>query len=355
MNSARMTFCLLIVFLLIFISPLFSDTENDSVFNDNVLYEDVVSADNEEEFVPDNDLVLIIDDETLTENEHDEPFFPDEDTFITEEYDDSYVFEAPPLIIEVPVYEMRSFDDIFPDFTRNQKAWAMSSSGLRNSFEGDGSPILLPCANSGIDLISSVMAKRPSHVVEALLVVPYKERELDMLDIYNALGRIENLKDHKIPSGSNDVVIFSNTTRLESARNRRPIPDPLPANLLPFSETMYLRLTDAIMGDIFVRGDISISMYGITYSMTNFTDIRFALIPVMRAERFSAILYLEPVKEGILVYSMSGLYLPDVIARRMNLPLNINRRVTVLISWITEGLRAQEIVIVEQNNDSLEG
>ena len=114
---------------------------------------------------------------------------------------------------------------------------------------------------------------------------------------------------------------------------------------------MYLRFTDAYIGDLFIRGDISVSLYGITYSMTNFTDIYYSLFRIMRAERFSAIIYLEPVKEGILVYGMSGLYLPGLITKRMNLSSNINVRLTVLIDWITDGLRRQESVIVRQKHD----
>jgi len=256
--------------------------------------------------------------------------------------DDDFVFEASDLIFEVPVFEIRSFDEIFPNFTRLQRRRVMTTVGLRNSFEEGGSPMLLPTPDSRIDLLSIVMEKRPSHLIEALLVVPYKERELDMLDIYNALGRIENIKDHSISVNGNDVYIFTESTRLESARNRRSVSDPSPANLLPYSDTIYLRLKDAFFGNLFLRGDVSISLYGITYNMTNFTDVRYLLLPVMKAERFSAVIYLEPVKEGILVYSMAGFYIPGFIADRVNLTPNINGRIAVFISWIIDGLRRQE-------------
>jgi len=256
--------------------------------------------------------------------------------------DGSFVFEAPDLIFEVPVFEMRSFDEIFPNLSRTQRRRVMSNVGLRNSFETDDSPMLLPDPDSKIDLLSIVMGKKPSHLIEALLVVPYKERELDLLDIYNALGRIADIKDHTVSSNGNAVHIFTESTRLESARNRRAVSDPSPANLLPYSDTIYLRLKDAFFGNLFLRGDVSISLYGITYSMTNFTDVRYFLLPVMKAERFSAIIYLEPIKEGILIYSMSGFYIPGFIADRVNLTPNINGRIAVFISWITDALRKQE-------------
>jgi len=273
----------------------------------------------------------------------------DDEESVTEEEPfpgDDFIFEAPPLVFEAsPVIDVRSFDAIFPDLSRLKRIRVMSDEGLRNSFEKDDSPLFIPDPDSGIDLISDVMKKKPSHIVEALVVVPYHERELDILDIYNALRNIKDIKDYPVSWYGNDIYIFTETTRLESARNRKPVPDPAPADILPYSETMYLRFVDSFMGDLYLRGDISISLYGITYSMTNFRDVRYSVFRIMKEERFTAIIYLEPVKEGILIYSMSGLYLPNFIAKRVNLTPNMNRRITVLLNWIVDGLRRQESVL----------
>jgi hypothetical protein len=105
---------------------------------------------------------------------------------------------------------------------------------------------------------------------------------------------------------------------------------------------MYLRFVDQYIGDFYLRGDISVGLYGITYSITNFRDVSYSIFRIMKAERFSVVMYLEPIKEGVLIYSVSGIYLPGFIAGRVNLTPNMNRRITVLIDWITEGLRYQE-------------
>jgi hypothetical protein len=276
--------------------------------------------------------------------------FPDEEdlsgeeTLLAEETffdEDTLLFEAPPLIFEVPMFQIRSLDTLFPDFSWIQRIMATSNVGLRHSFARGESPTLVPNPDLRIDLLSSVMSKNPSHLIEALVVVPYNEKELDLLDIYNALGRIGAIKDHPVLLNGSDFYIFTESTRIESASNRRAISDPSPAVMLPFSETMYLRIREITFGNLFLRADISISMYGITYSMTNFTDVRYFLIPIMRAERFITIIYLEPVMEGILIYSMSGFYLPGFIADRVNLTPNINRRIEIFIKWITDGLRQQ--------------
>jgi len=269
------------------------------------------------------------------------------DDFYDDDFDfDSLFYEADPIVKESDAFEgIRSFDDIFPFLSRSQRSRVNSELGLRYAFEKADTPTITPSSNSGIDLLSSVMAKKPSHIVEALVLVPYDKRELDMLDIYNALIMVSKIKDYTVPLSGRQVKIFVDTTRLESARNRVPISDPKPATFLPFEDQMHLRFTDAYYGDIFIRADVSMSNHGITYNMTNFRDVRYALVPIMRAERVSVIIYLEPVKEGVLIYSLSGFYLPGIIANSANLTPPINRRITVLQNWITDGLRRQDSVI----------
>jgi len=271
---------------------------------------------------------------------NDAPFLSGED-LPGDDYD-SVVFEAPPLILEVPSFEPRSFNNVFPGLSRVQRANVMSGMGARNSFVKGGSPTLIPNPDSGVNLLSGIMAKNPSHIIEALVLVPYNGRELDFLDIYNALRKIKNIQNHTVSIRGNDVKVFKDTTRLESAQRRRPVPDPPRSDMLPYSETMYLRFVDQYMGDLYIRGNISIGLYGITYSLSNFRDVFYSVFRIMKAESFSAIIYLEPVKEGILVYSMSGIYIPNFVAQRVNLTPNMNNRITVLVNWITEGLREEE-------------
>jgi len=266
-----------------------------------------------------------------------------EDDFFDEEYLASLFYDAPDLIIEVPPFEPRSFDDVFPGMPLGFKNNIMNGIGLRYAFEKGGEPTFKPAESSGIDLLSEVLSKDPTHIIEALLVVPYNKRELDMLDIYNALSRIEKIKDHTLVSRSGKITaIFTDTTRLKSATNRKAVPDPSPSEKLPYAETMYLRFTDSFIGNLFLRGDMSLDLYGITYKLTNFRDINFAIFRIMKAEKVTISLYLEPIEEGILIYSASGMSLPGFIIKRMNLTPNINNRIRVLTEWIKEGLKEQE-------------
>jgi len=273
---------------------------------------------------------------------------PEQTSTVSEEKkDDGLIFfESRGVIVEASQYfELRTFNEIFPSLTNAQKMVAMGAYGLRQSFEPDGAPMYSPVPSAGINLYPNVIERDPSHMIEALIVIPYNEKELDLLDVYNALGRIDYLKDQTIRlRNGNDINVFKETTRLNNAQARRAIPDPPLSDSLPYAETMYLRFTDAYIGSLFFRADISMNLYGMTYNLTNFRDISFAIFRIMKAERLSINLYIEPIKEGILIYSLSGMYLPGFIVSRMNLTPNINNRITVLIRWITEGLRRQEII-----------
>ena len=242
---------------------------------------------------------------------------------------------------------LRSFDAIFPGLTPGEKRSVFSIEGVKRSFGKNDTPRLIPTPDSGIDLLSIVMEKRPSHLIEALLVIPYSSRKLDMLDAYNAIGRIGNVQDHLYFSRTQnrDIVVFKETTRLESAQKRNSIPDPPHAFALPSSETMYLRFEDANYGTLYLRGDISLGPYGITYNLTNFEAVRFLIFTVMKAEKFSAAAYIEPVEEGMLVYGMAGIDIPGFIAGLINIPSEIEKRLAVLIHWLTDGLRIQDSML----------
>jgi len=313
--------CLFFVFTLAFITPLWAEDDEEPLPADE---EPLISEEPR----------FIRDESSLSED----PYL-DDDSFFD---DDSFIFVAPTLVFEAPVFETRSINDVFPNLSLRQKSIVTSNIGIRNSFEKNDTPTLVPGADSGINLYAGVMSRKPSHIIEALVLVPYGKRELDLLDIYNALRSIKNIQDYKLIVRDREYKIFQDTTRLESAQRRRPIPDPPPAETLPYSETMYMRFVDLSMGDLYLKGDVSVSLYGICYSLTNFRDVYYSIFKIMSAGRFTAIIYLEPVKEGILIYSMSGLYIPSFVSHRVNLNSSMNYRITVLLNWITDSLKKEE-------------
>ena len=241
-----------------------------------------------------------------------------------------------------PAGSTRVFRELFPSLTVEQIMAVFSGGGLRNNFTRSEAPIITPASNSGIDLLRVVRENAPTQLVEALIVIPYTHRRLTRLDAYNAVGRIQNISDYRVYSSSHGGLtpLFPESTRLYNGNRNRPIPDPPPARTLPSSETVYIRLRDAFFGNTYFRGEFSAGRHGITYNMTNNAAIRFLVFPVMRAEQFTAILYVEPLAEGMLIYGVAGVTIPEFLLNRLNLAAQIDRRVTLFMMWLRDGLRA---------------
>jgi hypothetical protein len=188
--------------------------------------------------------------------------------------------------------------------------------------------------------MSIVLRKNPAHFVETIWFVPHVGRLFSTLDIYNALGRTSDIKNHAYYNYTRkaDVYAFDESVRLSAEKNN-PIPDPAPVATLPDTEVVYMRLKDKFFGTIYVRGDISRNGYGIICHLTNFKPVRFLLFPVIKAEKFSAVVYFEPIVEGVLVYTVSAVDVPDFFLARGNIIKDMDRRFTILSKWLSEGLK----------------
>jgi hypothetical protein len=243
----------------------------------------------------------------------------------------------------VPAFlEARSFDDIFPSLGEDVKAQVFSERGIIRSLEANETLTFLPAPSSGIDLLSRIMAQKPGYLVEAVLVIPYGSRTLRVLDAYNALGKVRDLKGRLYHSFTKDAYIplFEDATRLESDKKNTAIPDPAPSVFLPASETVYIRLKDVNFGNSYYRADIRTGYYGITYNLTNYKTISYVIFTVMPKGKFQASLYLEPLEEGMLVYSIAGTDVSDFIANNIDIPSAISKRLAVFIDWVSDGIKA---------------
>lgn len=244
----------------------------------------------------------------------------------------------------VPVFlEARSFDEIFPFLGDDLKAQVFSGAGIIRALKKNETLTLLPAPSSGIDLPSKILSEKPGYMVESLLVVPYGSRELNVLDAYNTLGNVRDLKGRLYHSFTKNAAIplFEDATRLESDTRSKAIPDPAPSAFLPSSETVYIRLKDVNFGNTYYRADIHTNPHGITYNLTNYKAITYVIFTVMPEEKFQANLYLEPLDEGMLVYSIAGTDVSDFIANRIDIPSAISKRLAVFVDWVSDGIKAR--------------
>ena len=239
---------------------------------------------------------------------------------------------------------LRSFGELFPSLGEDQKREAFSEDGTIRMVKKNEALEFLPVQGSGIDLYGTVMRSNPTYLAESLLVVPYQGRVLTRLDAYNALGKISDLKGRLYHSHTRnaDVPLFQDATRLENEKSSKAVPDPLPTLKLPNAETLFIRLKDVNFGNCYYRTDMSVTPFGLTYKITNYKNITYLLFTVLREDKFNSILYIEPLTEGMLIYSMAGADASDFIANRIDIPSAISMRLMVFLSWIRDGLKTAQ-------------
>jgi hypothetical protein len=238
-----------------------------------------------------------------------------------------------------PLAAQRSFDQIFPGASPAVRDAAFSKEGFYRSTEKVQRSALVGSGQSAIDpqIIDTIVLMQPNFLVESILVVPGKA---SVLDVYNALGKIRELKRRRYHSFTRNeyVPLFEDVTRIESAKKNNPIPDPAPASRIPPSETIYMRLKDVNFGNTYYRGDITLVPRGLRYSLFNNKNITYFFVPVIREERFKVQLYFEPIAEGILIYALAGADVSDFVSSKIDMASAISKRLAVIIAWVAEGI-----------------
>jgi hypothetical protein len=242
----------------------------------------------------------------------------------------------------IPVFsQLRSFGDLFPGYDEGQKAEVFSSDGVMLTSKNSGALRLLPAALSPLGIAEQVGQKNPSFLVESLIVIPFDRNPPNLLTVYNGISKVQGLKGRTYSSFSrkSEVALFEEATRLESARRLNPIPDPAPVRTLPAGETIFMRLKDVNFGNSYYRADVSFTAYGLSYNLTNFRSLSYLFITVIKEDKFFARFYMEPLAEGVLIYSVSGAEVSDFVAKRVDMPSAIAKRLGVITDWVVDGLK----------------
>jgi hypothetical protein len=234
--------------------------------------------------------------------------------------------------------QLRSFNQVFPTNSGEQRNAAFSAAGY--FYSGTTENItLLPLTGGNIVLTKASLGKNPGFFVEALRITSGRTA---LLRIYNALEKIQDLKGRVYHSATRNryIPLFENAVRIEGPQKIRSfLPDPAPALVVSPQETMYVRLTDANFGHCYYEISLTSNRQGILCTIRNFKNVSFGPIPVMRANTLTALLYLEPIEEGLAVYCLAGVEVSDFIAKHVDIPSALTKRMDVIIDWILDGLR----------------
>jgi hypothetical protein len=250
------------------------------------------------------------------------------------------------LILFPVIAQNRSFNEIFPNLSPEIRAAAFSASGYFNSSNRSrGFAVAGTMGGSALDtqIVNAVMGKNPGYLVESMRVIRGPGNapgSVTLLDVYNALGDIRGLKGRLYQSETRkqSVPLFEDATRLISDKKNTVIPDPPPARSVPPSETLYIRLKDANFGNSFYRGEMSLIQNGLLYRMSNYKNLTYLFIPVIREDKFTAQLYFEIINEGVLIYGLAGVDVSDFAASKVDMASAISKRLEVIISWVADGI-----------------
>jgi hypothetical protein len=245
-------------------------------------------------------------------------------------------------LILFPLPAQRSFNEIFPGIPSSVREAVFSSEGFYRSSEKAPLSALAGSGQSAIDpqIIEAVFLKQPRFLVESIMVVPGRADEYSLLDVYNALGKIKALKGrlyHSFTRNEN-IPLFEDVTRIESAQKNIPVADPPSASKIPSSETIYIRLKDVNFGNTYYRGDMKLVQNGLRYSLFNNKNVTYFFVPVIKEEKFVVQLYFEPITEGILIYALAGVDVSDFVSSRLDMASAISKRLAVIIGWVAEGI-----------------
>lgn len=238
--------------------------------------------------------------------------------------------------------EPRSFDDVFPDLDKDIRTRVFSGSMHLSSFDKKTAYRLLSAPGLDAQISNKIIMSRPTVLIESLTLIPYdKGSPFELVDVYNSIRNIRGLKGRLYHSATRDedIPLFEDATRIEGQNKTSPIRDPAPKSSMPEAETIYLRLKDVNFGNSYYRGDIALNRHGFLYTLSNYRDLTYLFFPVIKAEKFTIRFYFEPLREGLLIYSISGADVSDFIASKIDIPSAIRKRLDVIFSWMNDGIR----------------
>jgi hypothetical protein len=242
------------------------------------------------------------------------------------------VFFIPPVFSQ-----SRLFNDIFPALDAGQRAKVFSKEGLLVTGK---TKLLQLTPASTMDISTLILKRNPSYITESLLVIPY-DKTISILDIYNALSNIRGLKGRLYHSATRNenIPLFEDATRIESAKKTAALADPPPAVSVPASEIIYIKLKDANFGNCYYYANIAANRQALLYTLSNFKSLTYMLIPVIKEEKFVAQFYFEPIAEGVLMYSVAGADVSDFVAKQTDMGSAIRKRLEVIGQWVVDGMR----------------
>jgi hypothetical protein len=239
----------------------------------------------------------------------------------------------------------RSFKDVFPTISQEIIDTAKSESGYYNTIESTDSKgkypfVILPSQTSGIHFNEIIAAKNPNVIVETLLFLPYKDKKITITDVYNAVINVRDLQGRKYRSDTRDklVPLFDYVSRIESMKKKKEIDDPPHLEIYPEHEDVYIKAKEGIFGTSYYHNVVDANSVSLSCVLNNAAALDVLFIPVMKPENLEIHFYVEPVKDGVIMYAVTGVLMEKFAAKYVHIPTAIQKRFDVIRGWIVDGI-----------------
>jgi len=236
--------------------------------------------------------------------------------------------------------QVRTIMQVFPACTAEQRNAALSSEGYLYYGNRKENLTLMPHTSETIKISRSSLGPKPGFFLEYLQILPRKN--VSLLHVYNAVQRIQDLKGRLYFSHTSKryMPVFTDAVRIEGPKKLKSfLPDPPAARIVSSSEIIYARVTDARFGNCYFEITLTSDKQGLLFHITNFKTLTYGPIPVVKERILNVLLYMEPVEEGLAVYCLAGAEVSDFIARFVDIPTALDKRMSVFVEWMLDGTK----------------
>ncbi|GMO20619.1 MAG: hypothetical protein Pg6A_07430 [Termitinemataceae bacterium] len=226
----------------------------------------------------------------------------------------------------------RGFDGLFSELPAAVKTEAQSS-GAYYAIKKENT-LLKINAGTEFNTRKTVLLEKKNAVILEMVTLIKKTNNINLIDIYNATLRVRLLAGRKYFSHTRrkEVPLFKKALRVEGEA---------PKNFVPLNESAVIILDDINLGECYYQTELTKTENGIIWFLTNSKPISFLFLTIFKKNNFNILFYIEPVSEGVAVYSIMLIAAEEFAASRVDIVSAAKKRFQLITDWLVEGIDAR--------------
>lgn len=226
----------------------------------------------------------------------------------------------------------RHFDVIFPSLDLELKKEALSGNAYYRLLKKDETLLRMRGVDEFEKTREAMLKKNPAALLEMINIIPrLKKNSISLVEIYNDTLRVSALAGRTYFSHTRkrEVPLFKKAWRIQGENEK---------DFVPVKESADVIVEDVNLGECHYRTELSKTDFGIIFSISNSKAMSAFFVTVFKKENFTMIFYLEPINEGVLVYSVMGMTAESFAASNVDISSAAKKRFEVVSEWLIEGI-----------------